>query len=355
MDDTIRAALVNVIKANRIKMSRAQRSRGVKTQRWLYPLATETRYGSSYRAWVRPMIVYVHNYIKENHEEILRGDSTDFRTDSAETVPATRLDAVPGKSFKIMIDSLNGWLGQYVPEYNEEVSGSAIYMGLGKIADSTFDFNEGQFEKGAKSIFGIEFPTGEDWWPDARDTWANNNYQIIRSDMSRYISQINTLTEQAVTTGATVKTLREQIRKLDDTISKTRADFIARDQIGKLNGQITQMRQESIGLTMYVWETAGDERVRSTHYPMDGLLCNWDDSTVFSEDGGKTWRDRPMGAVQLHPGQDYQCRCTATAFYQELVGEADSIIDKEEKMMGIEAPDNTTSTPPVTQPQQSSA
>jgi len=224
---------------------------------------------------------YVHNYIKENHEEILRGD---------------------------------------------------IYMGLGKIADSVFDFNEVQYEKGARSIFGIDFPVGEDWWEDAKDTWANNNYDLIRSDMQKYIGNINHLTEQAVTTGATVKSLREQIRALDDKISKSRANFIARDQIGKLNGQITQMRMESIGLTMYVWETAGDEKVRSTHRPMDGALCRWDDSTVLSEDEGKTWRDRPLGAVKLHPGQDYQCRCTATAYWQELVGEADSIIDKDERI-----------------------
>jgi hypothetical protein len=120
-----------------------------------------------------------------------------------------------------------------------------------------------------------------------------------------------------------------------------KANFIARDQIGKLNGEITQRRMESIGLTMYIWETSGDERVRGSpdglteqirtavpsHYAMDGLLCRWDDSAVCSYDGGKTWMDRPARAVRLHPGQDYQCRCTATAYWEELVGEADEQID----------------------------
>jgi len=329
MENTIRAALVNVIKARRLKLSRTQRSKGVKTMRWLYPLATENRYAASYRAWFRPLREYVHKYINENHEAILRGDSidTDFRTDA--TVTVSRIDAVPGFSLQTMINSMNGWLAQNLPEDRAQ-GGGAIYMGLGNIAESVFDFNDIQFQKGAKSFLGVEFPAGEQWWPDARDIWANNNYQIIRSDLSRYVSQINTLTEQAVSTGASVKTLREQLQKLDDSISKKRAEFIARDQIGKLNGQITQQRQEDIGLTMYVWETAGDERVRSTHIPMDGALCRWDDSTVLSTDEGKTWQARPMGAVQLHPGMDYQCRCTATAFWQELVGEADSIIDEQE-------------------------
>jgi hypothetical protein len=340
MDNTIRAALVTVIKSRRQRMSRAQRQRGVKPQRWLYPWATESRYATTIRAWLRPMKVYVHTYLKENQEAILRGDSADG-------ISALHLDAVPGKSFRRMIDSLTGWLGQYVPDDDQSKSGSPIYMGLGNIADSTFDFNEGQYEKGAKSVLGVEFPVGEDWWPDARDTWRDNNYQIIKNDMRGYISRINALTEKAVTSGFSVKTLAEQIHDLDSKITKGRANYIARDQIGKLNGEITHRRMESIGLSMYIWETSGDERVRGdpggkypnakpSHYLMDGLLCRWDNAGVYSEDGGKTWIDRPTGAVALHPGEDSLCRCTAIAYWQELVGEADAQIEP-----ASEGPSNT--------------
>jgi len=198
-------------------------------------------------------------------------------------------------------------------------------MGLGKIADSAFDFNERQFEKGARSVLGVEFPVGEDWWLQARENWAQFNYQIISGDMRKYVMDINRLVERAITSGQSVRELSKEIQALDSKITKGRANFIARDQIGRLNGQITQMRMESVGLTMYVWETAGDERVRGnpngkypnarpSHYEMDNLLCLWSDSSVYSEDGGKTWIDRPAGAVMLHPGDDYQCRCTATAY-----------------------------------------
>jgi hypothetical protein len=81
---------------------------------------------------------------------------------------------------------------------------------------------------------------------------------------------------------------------------------------------------------MYIWETAHDERVRSTHAPMDGLLCRWDKPDVYSADGGKTWIPRPMGAVHQHPGMDYQCRCIATTYWEELMGEVDLKISKEE-------------------------
>jgi SPP1 gp7 family putative phage head morphogenesis protein len=280
---------------------------------------------------------YVHKYLMENQEAVLRGDSAD-------TIAAPRLDAVPGKSFKKMIDTLSGWLGQYVPDNDESESGSPIYMGLGKIADSVFDFNEGQYEKGAKSALGVEFPVGEDWWPDARNMWAARNYDLIHSDMQKYIGQVNDLTEKAVTSGWSVSQLKKQIQGLDDKITKSKANFIARDQIGKLNGEITQRRMESVGLTMYIWETSGDERVRPSHEMMGGGLCRWDDSTVYSQDGGKTWIPRPSGAVLLHPGFDYQCRCSAIAFWNELVGEADAMIAQYEEPDALSA-QNIAATP----------
>jgi hypothetical protein len=209
---------------------------------------------------------------------------------------------------------------------------------LGNIADTVYDFNEGQYEKSAKAALGIEFPVGEDWWPDARDTWRDRNYDLIRSDLKRYVSQVNDLTERAVTSGWSLSEMTRQMMAVDSKMSEGRARFVARDQIGKLNGHITQRRMESAGLSMYIWSTSGDERVRgdpggffpnadSSHYAMDGLLCRWDDPTVYSDDGGKTWRDRPSGAVKLHPGDDYQCRCTALAYWNEIVDEVDEQID----------------------------
>jgi SPP1 gp7 family putative phage head morphogenesis protein len=130
-----------------------------------------------------------------------------------------------------------------------------------------------------------------------------------------------------VTSGWSVSSLAQEILAMDSKISQGRANFIARDQIGKLNGHISQRRMESAGLSMYEWMTSGDERVRESHRIMDGLLCRWDDPTVYSDDGGKTWKDRPSGAVLLHPGDDFQCRCTSLAYWQEIVGEVDEQID----------------------------
>jgi hypothetical protein len=88
----------------------------------------------------------------------------------------------------------------------------------------------------------------------------------------------------------------------------------------------TKERMESAGLTMYVWETSGDERVCPACRVMDGKLCRWDNPTVYSRNKGKDWIPRPKTAVIVHPGENIckregSCRCTALSYYPELVGE----------------------------------
>ena len=88
----------------------------------------------------------------------------------------------------------------------------------------------------------------------------------------------------------------EIVRQLG--VAESRAAFWARDQIGTLNGQITRARQTSLGVEEYVWRTSLDERVRETHRQLEGTVHRWDDPPT-------------VGQRQVHPGEDYNCRCTA--------------------------------------------
>jgi uncharacterized protein with gpF-like domain len=279
---------------------------------------------------------YVHQYIKNNQEAILRGDSAAL----------VRQDATPGGSWRRMVTSLYGWYKTYIPPLDDDgktrSSPPIIFIGLGNIADTMNDFNEKQWEKAAKVELGVEFPVYEDWWPETKRFWQEQNYEYFRDSLANnYIKQINTVVEKAITSGLSPSQLAQQIMKVDQSISTGRANLIARDQIGKLNGRVTQARMEAIGLDMYIWSTSGDERVRGdptgiypnarpSHYEMDGRLCRWDDASVYSDDGGKTWKPRPAGWVHVHPGEDIQCRCTALSYWDELVGEVDKQIADQE-------------------------
>lgn len=317
---TGRAGLKAALYARRKQMGRAARGRPRKPSRWLYPWTTERRYAAAIRAWLRPMKDYVHQYLKNNQEAILRGDSAAL----------VRQDATPGGSYRRMVKSLYGWYTTYLPPVTGSGTRDAppvVFMGLGNIAESMNGFNGKQWEKAAKAELGVEFPVYEDWWPGTKQAWQEENYYLISKMSGEYISRVNQAAEKAITSGWSPSQLAQAILKVDQSVSGARASLIARDQIGKLNGLVTQARMEAVGLELYEWSTGLDERVRDSHISLEGMICRWDDPTVYSDDGGKTWKDRSPDMCQLHPGYDIQCRCTALSYWAELVGEVDREID----------------------------
>lgn len=87
---------------------------------------------------------------------------------------------------------------------------------------------------------------------------------------------------------------RKPIDKIEKR-EKDRAALIGRDQVGKLNGKLTQYYQQQAEIDEYEWVTAGDERVRPAHRALNGRIFQWDKSPA-----------------EGHPGQPIQCRCIAS-------------------------------------------
>jgi len=283
------------------------------TSRRAYPYGIEKKYSRQLQGFFTPLTDYVENFINQNMEPLLRGDSKDLH-----------LDAIPGNSFRNMIYNLENWLSIYMPDIADlpkDSNNNVILTTLGKTADEAMEFGEKEFSKMLEKGIHVNLPITADWWEDMKDSWAEDNYNLITSNAKKYVSQINTLTEQAIVNGLSPAKLKEEIKKATQGLSDKHCKLLARDQMGKLNGNITEAQMQEIGLDLYVWSTAFDDRVRDSHAAMEGLLCRWDDASVCSYDGGKTWVDRPSAAVQLHPGQDIQCRCVGLAYYPELTAE----------------------------------
>lgn len=298
------------------KTSKQKPTKNITSKR-AYPHGVEAKYFRQLQSYFKPLTDYVTKYINENMQPLLRGDDKEIK-----------LDAIPGDAFKKMLFNLENWLSIYMPDIADLPSDSnnnVIFVGLGKTAQETFEFSEKDFEKAIEKGIHVNPPITAEWWDDMRNSWAADNYTLITSNAKNYVSKINTLTEQAIVNGLSPAKLKEEIMKATEGLSNKHCKLLARDQIGKLNGQITQAQMEEIGLELYVWSTAYDDRVRDSHAVMEGLLCRWDDASVCSYDNGKTWVPRPSDAIDLHPGQDIQCRCIGLAFYPELEAEVEGI------------------------------
>jgi SPP1 gp7 family putative phage head morphogenesis protein len=80
---------------------------------------------------------------------------------------------------------------------------------------------------------------------------------------------------------------------------------IARTEVAKAQSTVTKVRAQQIGIDQYVWRTAQDQRVRSSHKHMEGVICRYSDPPAPERlDGEKS---------QGHygPGEIYNCRCYA--------------------------------------------
>lgn len=294
------------------KTSGKKPTKNITSQR-AYPHGVEMKYFRQLKGFFKPLTDYVNKYINENLEPLLRGDSTEIH-----------LDTIPGPSFRNMIYNLENWLSIYMPDIADlptDSNNNVIFTALGKTADEAKAFGDKEFQKTIEKGIHVNPPTTSEWWGDMKSSWAENNYTLITSNAKKYVEQINNLTEQAIVNGLSPKKLKEEIMKATEGLSEKHCKLLARDQMGKLNGNITEAQMQEIGLDLYVWSTAYDDRVRDSHALMEGLLCRWDDASVCSYDNGKTWEPRPSGAIDLHPGQDIQCRCVALSFYPELEAE----------------------------------
>lgn len=148
---------------------------------------------------------------------------------------------------------------------------------------------------------------------EALDMAIKENVALIKSIKTDYIKDIGDVLRKNVFEGGRSTNLITQIKDRGG-VTLNRAKMVARDQTAKLNSSLTEIRSKALGSETYVWSGVMDERhkKRKDHLVMDGKLCKWSDPTVYSDDDGKTWKKRSaIGAVELHAGRDYNCRCVA--------------------------------------------
>lgn len=84
-------------------------------------------------------------------------------------------------------------------------------------------------------------------------------------------------------------------------IDDRHAELIARDQVGKLNGKITETTQQAAGVDRYVWRVTNDSRLRDSHDAVRNTVHLWSQPPAGTG---------PYGEA-AHPGEAIQCRCSA--------------------------------------------
>lgn len=160
---------------------------------------------------------------------------------------------------------------------------------------SVADFNAQQMSGQLSGIVEIDLfgAGGEPWLAKEMGAFVQQNVDLITSLPDQYLDQVSTIISTSVRAGYRVEEIAAEMEERYD-VSKSRAALIARDQVGKFNGQLTEARQKDLGVEEYTWRGVGDARERDSHRILNNTIQRWDDPPDVG-----------------HPGEDIQCRCWA--------------------------------------------
>lgn len=216
------------------------------------------------------------------------------KTDGLSTAGALIADEVRIDA-RATIDEL---LDEVAAELGAKWSRSRFKSLVQPIASDTAKFNAAQTNKVLEPIVGADVVGSELWLAPMLDAFARENVALIKTIPQEAFAKIEKDLTRQIADGERWEVMAEQIQETLG-VAESDANRIARDQIGKLNGDLNRVRQTDLGLGSYIWRTVGDNRVRSAHVLRDGRTYSWDAPPGDPSDPGDYG----------HPGEAIQCRC----------------------------------------------
>lgn len=202
---------------------------------------------------------------------------------------------------------------QSVPEYVADAWPDLIAAALKRLVDrwtSPFarrqareiagTFVQDASTRAMRRTVGIDLYGGDDQLYDYLKAAADQNAALITSIPSQYLEQVSNIVVGNMRSGMRPSYIEQALVK-QFGVTTRRAKLIARDQTGKIQGEITRIRQVNSGIKYFRWLTAHDERVRPSHVAVGNRDVGYGPG-VFK------WSDLPVvDGVPTFPGQPINC------------------------------------------------
>jgi SPP1 gp7 family putative phage head morphogenesis protein len=237
------------------------------------PLSIEASYLRALRRIVRE----VSNKLASQLLPVLKQAEPEYRgiQDSALDDLVTRI-----------LSDITGQIG----DLDEHAASIALTM-----ADRTEAFNRRKFISTINQAIGISINdiVNKEIALTTLEESVKANVELIKSIPPQYLEKVQAAVTQGLSRSDDFFSIRQSILEIGES-TRTRAKLIARDQVTKLNAALTENRQQSLGITEYIWRTSNDDRVRPAHAANDGKTFAWDSPPSTG-----------------HPGTEVLCRCIA--------------------------------------------
>lgn len=212
-------------------------------------------------------------------------------------LPRLAANARSARGAKARADAVDDEIGDLLDELADSYAETWSRKNAARLAETIAGdldrFQAYQLNRVLHEIVGVDVVGSEPWLADVIAAFTRENVALIKSLGAETFPKIESLVTRNLVDG---ERWEEVSTLLQDQLGVTerRANLIARDQAGKLYGDLNRVRQTDLGLGAYLWRTMRDNRVRDEHETRDGERYTWDDPP---EDG--------------HPGEAILCRCYA--------------------------------------------
>jgi SPP1 gp7 family putative phage head morphogenesis protein len=215
---------------------------------------------------------------------------------------------------------------QAVPD--RDIRAAATQTAL-RVSETQGNDLQGQIQKVAK-INLFDDTTG---LAQHLELFVSDNVALIKSIPASQLEAVKGVIVRGARAGKHHREVQDEL-VAQFGITRRRAALIASDQIGKLNGELNQLRQTNVGVRRYRWSTSQDERVRPAegpnkerlgHRKLNGTIQEWSKPPLTDERTGE----------RAHPGQPIRCRCVAIPIIDDVLADA-----------GLIAPEDVETTQP---------
>lgn len=201
-----------------------------------------------------------------------------------------------------------------ISEVRRTLSKSEIDSLAQYFARATSQAQRVQLARQLTAALGTEVLTDEQHIPQVLEYFTHENATLIGSIPEELHQEIAKLTARAFTKRMNPDTFASL---LEDRfkVAESKARFIARDQLGKLWGQVNAIRQRSVGVDQFRWRDCGLPNVRPKHRKASGQIYSYENPPKVGRDG-----------EQLLPGEDYGCRCNAEPILDGIINAASALL-----------------------------
>lgn len=259
---------------------------------------------------------------------ILRKAAQQVVTEILPVIKQEKPNYVPDSGELVFKD---GWAERIISKITQTLSSftEGVLSGQAeRLARSTVSMAESEttqaFLESVNGAVGVDLSNmiGQEGMEDYISSAVHQNVKLIKSIPEEYFEGVENTVLGGMRGGLAPSAISRQLQD-QFGVAKRRAKFIARDQVSKLNTDITERRQTQAGIKYYRSVHSGDNRVTGKpggKYPNAKIKC-WNIAKrdigygpgVYRWDKGATY----AGKKGLHPGRHHPgCRCTASPVFE---------------------------------------